>query len=142
MHDRHGRSKKLAILAVAVERHGDELLADFQQTYHIDLWRADWDHASAGWVAHMAALASQLPRDSRLVKAMSPAAANSPELHMLRRMELNQRLWHWAHTKGAESGANEPQPILLDGEEDALEAAQEEQRTASLEVAGAFGIQL
>jgi len=125
-----------------VERHPDELLADFQQTYRIDLWRADWEGADAGWVAHMAALAAQLPRDSRLVRAMAPAASNSPELHMLRRMELNQRLWHWAHTKGAESGANEPQPVLLDGEEEALEEAAEEQRATSIEVANAFNLKL
>jgi hypothetical protein len=61
---------------------------------------------------------------------------------MLRRMELNQRRWHWAHTKGAESGSDEPQPVLLDGEREALDAAEEAQRRNAESVADAFGIDL
>lgn len=61
---------------------------------------------------------------------------------MLRRMELNQRSWAWAHTKDAEKKANEPQPILLDGEREAHDAAVEEQRRTSAEVADAFSLDI
>ena len=59
---------------------------------------------------------------------------------MLRRIELNQRRWHWSHTKKAESGADEPQPILLEGEQELHEEQQERERREAYDVAAAFGI--
>ena len=74
-------------------------------------------------------------------RALAPATAHSDELLMLRRMELNQRGWAWAHTKDAESKSNQPQPVLLDGEQDAHDAAVEEQQRVAEDVAAAFGIE-
>lgn len=74
---------------------------------------------------------------------MDPAGGNGEELRMLRRIEHNQRLWHWAHTKEAQnSGAEEPQPVLLPGEEEAYEAAEERQVRTQAEVASAFGLKI
>lgn len=105
-----------------------------------DLRRLDDDTATADRVAHLAALCAQLPRESRMVRTLAPAGSHSDELLMLRRMELNQRRWHWANTKAAEGGKDEPQPVLLEGEAEAHEAAVEEQRRAAGDVAAAFGI--
>jgi hypothetical protein len=112
------------------------------QYYHLDLWGTEWGRLADGEAARLAALAYQLPRDGRTWRVVDPAGANSAELQMLRRMELNQRRWHWAHTKGAESGSDEPQPVLLDGEREALDAAEEAQRRNAESVADAFGIDL
>lgn len=56
------------MLAAAVFRHEDELRADLQQTYGIDL-----DHAMAGEhsALHIAALTAQLPHESRVFASMN-----------------------------------------------------------------------
>ncbi len=59
---------------------------------------------------------------------------------MLRRIELNQRRWHWSHTKKAESGSDEPQPVLLDGEQELHDELQERERREAYDVAAAFGL--
>ena len=59
---------------------------------------------------------------------------------MLRRMELNQRRWHWSHTKRAESGADEPQPVLLDGEQELHDEQEERERREAYDVAAAFNL--
>lgn len=110
------------------------------QCYRIDLWGTDWAGLADDEAARLGALAYQLPRDGRTWSALDPVGAHSDELRMLRAMELNQRRWHWAHTKGADSGANEPQPLLLDGEQEAVEAAKDEQRRTAADVADAFGL--
>lgn len=125
-----------------MKRCPDELLADFQQFYHLDVGGmglgSDETHAQ---VLRAAALARQLPRECRVRRALAPAASHSPELRMLRQMELNQRLWHWAHAKESERG-DEPQPILLDGEAELHEAEVEEQRRTAADVAAAFGLKM
>lgn len=93
-------------------------------------------------VARAAALARQLPHDGRVWRAVAPEASNSDELVMLRRIEHNQRMWHWAHTKDAESKSNEPEPVLLRGEQEAHDRAVEQQERTSRDVASAFGIDL
>lgn len=89
-----------------------------------------------------AALAAQLPHEGRVMRTISPATAHSDELRMLRLIEHNQRKWHWAHTEAAKRGAEEPQPRLLDGEEELFEAARDEQRKVATEVAEAFSIDI
>ena len=89
-----------------------------------------------------AALAYQLPRDGRVWRALDPAGQHDQKTRLLRQMELNQRSWAWAHTKEAESGANQPEPILLDGEQDAYEAAVERQEEARASVAASLGIEI
>jgi len=93
-------------------------------------------------VARAAALARQLPHGGRVWRALAPADSHGPELLMLRRIEHNQRLWHWSHTKAAERGEAEPEPILLEGEQELHDAAVEEQRRTAADVAAAFGLKM
>lgn len=137
------RSKKLAFLALALRWHHDELLADFQQTYGMDVW------SDLGRILEddepplrLAALAYQLAPDSRTRAAMNPAASHSTEALLLRQMELNQRAWAWAHTKDGERGENEPSPIWLPGEEQEHERRVEHEENKALTVADALGISI
>lgn len=61
----------MRVLAAAMRLHEDELRADLQRVYHIDL-----DHARGGRHAagHVAALVSCLPSDSMLAQAVDPDA--------------------------------------------------------------------
>ena len=67
-------------------------------------------------VLRASVLAAQLPRDSRTIVAMAPAAQNGTVEHLLRQIELNQRLWHWAHTKSGQHGTSRPERMPLPGE--------------------------
>jgi hypothetical protein len=133
------------MLALAETEHPDELLADFQQYYGIDLW---WQLYSGLEklprldVAHMAALAYQLPPDSRVKRAVDPTGSNSTELQMLRRIEYNQRCYAWSKTKDAEHKRNEPQPVLLAGEREDVERREREQKQAAVDVAEAFNLSM
>lgn len=143
MHRRPRRGKKLAFLALALARHHDELLADFQQTYGMDVWD-DLEEmaASDDPPLRLAALAYQLPAASRTRAALNPAASHSTEATLLRQIELNQRYWAWAHTKDAERQENEPEPMWLAGEEQEHERAVEREESMALMVAGALGIEI
>lgn len=80
------------MLAAAVERHPDELRADLQRCYGIDL-----DHAMAGahTAAHVASLTACLPTDSLLFAAENPDAAWSREAILLAetRNALRDLIW-------------------------------------------------
>ena len=91
-------------------------------------------------VLRAAALAVQLPHDSRTVVAMAPAAQNGTVEHLLRRVEHNQRMWHWAHTKSARSGANGPEQLALPGEAEQHEMEVERNERNALLVADSFGL--
>lgn len=68
---RGGRGKKLVGLAPLLAGHRDELEADFQQWYGLDLAHM----LDAGEFRRARALAEQLPRASRTVRALQPKAA-------------------------------------------------------------------
>lgn len=116
-------------------------MADFQQTYGMDVWdELDRIAESDEPPTRMAALARQLPPGSRTKAALFPAGAHSTEAILLRQMELNQRAWAWAHTKDGERGENEPEPIWLAGEEREHELRIEREESKALTVADALGI--
>lgn len=145
MHGRRDRrSKKLAFLALASERHHDELIADFQQYYGLDISEAclrDGDLDT--W--RIAALARQLPNEGRTKRAIAPTAGNSPELLMLRRIEYTLRKIEYSLGGGKlENGekAPEPQPILLDGESEDMERLEKEQKETARDVAAAFNLDI
>lgn len=123
----------------------DELLADFQQYYHLNLWELGLDadtEVTTAEVRRASILAAQLPRDSRVKVAIAPAASHDWKVLLLREIEHNQRLWQWAHTKEAKHKETAPQPITLPGEEEAYESAVEQnQRTAS-DIAQRFGLEI
>lgn len=88
-----------------------------------------------------AILATQLPHESRTVCAFVPAARNGTVEQLLRQIEHNQEMWHWAHTKGARSGASKPpERIALPGEVEQVEMDREREERNARMVAEAFGL--
>lgn len=79
----------------------------------------DWERLDDDAAARIAALAFQLPPDGRVWSAVSPATSHGTVAMLLRRIEHNQRIWHWANTKEAKDKGTAPEPIRLAGEEDA-----------------------
>ena len=134
------QGKKLAFLAFATERCPDELMADFLQTYRIDVWGVDWASICDGDVGRYAALAYQLPHTSRTWMVFEPTLVNDTADYLLRRIELNQRVWQWAHTKDAEHKVNEPAPLTLPGEAERNEERERKAEVDAASVAAAFGI--
>lgn len=124
-----------------MHHHEDELLADFQETYRVNLWRLGLDgDETTPVVEWAAALAYQLPHAGRAWRAIDPTLGNSVEAQLLREVELNQRLWSWAHTKDAKTKTNVPVPLPLPGEEERTEDRAERARRDALGIAEAFGL--
>lgn len=124
------------------KEHPDELLADFQQYYGMDVW--DWTRGRADDLEapRIAALAYQLPTDSRTRTAADPVGAYGMDVLLLRRIEHNQRLWAWAHSKDAKTGTNEPEQIGLPGEDEHFERRAERELRQSASVAATLGIEI
>ncbi len=89
-----------------------------------------------------AALAFQLPQDSRVKRAVAPEQSHRLDVLLLREIEHNQRLWHWANTKEAKNRDTAPEPIPLPGEEEAQERAAEEAEAMAVKTAERLGIKL
>lgn len=105
------------------------------------MWKLDiWHDRDTRDVTRAAILAAQLPADARVRVAFDPLARLDTADYLLRRIEHNQRLWAYSHTKEAKSGANEPKPIMFDGEQERV--AREAARAArhSRYVADMFGL--
>lgn len=89
-----------------------------------------------------AALAWQLPKTSRLWRALDPSAGYDTATLLLRQLEYNVRAFHWAFTEDGKNKANEPEPLTLPGEEEAHERAAEEADNMALELARVFGLNI
>lgn len=127
---------------MATNEYQDELLADFQQTYHLELWGIDWNALDDGSAAHLAALAYQLPKDSRTKSAIAPAAAYGIDVLLLREIEHNQRMWHWANTEEAKNKETAPECMTLPGEDEMHQAMVEQEQQNAIEVAAILGINI
>ena len=91
-------------------------------------------------VRRAAILAAQLPRESRTVRAFAPSAQNGTVEQLLRQIEYNQRLWHWAHTKSAKSGSSKPEHMNLPGEVEQVAIDREREERNARIVAETFGL--
>lgn len=100
------------------------------------LWRAETDAT----VARAAALAYQLPHDGRVYSAIAPAGAHGMDVLLLRQIELNQRTWHWAHSEQAKDESTRPEPIMLEGEQEAIDRRVGEQVDAAFDIAEQLGL--
>ena len=119
-------------------------MADFQETYGLNLWAMcppSLDKTTTE-VLRAAALAYQLHPSSRVKGAMAPEHSHGIVAQLLREIEHNQRLWHWANTKEAEKSDTEPERILLPGEEQAHEDAVERAQAAAISLAEKMGLKL
>lgn len=107
------------------------------------LWVEDLDvdgDETTPLVTRAAALAWQLPPDSRAWRAIDPLGANDMRTALLRQIEHDLRLWMWAHTKDAKSKTNQPEPIPLPGERERAEAKVEEAERVATSVAAQLGL--
>ena len=126
-----------------VLNYPDELLADFQQFYGLNIWNYNlMADETTSEVLYVAALAYQLPREGRCWAAIDRAGSHSEEAELLRQMEHNQRIWHWANTKEAKNKDTAPQPMQLPGEEEAHERAVEHAERDSVRVAELLGLEI
>lgn len=93
-----------------MRRHPDELRADFQQFYGLNLDRLGVDYTRA----HAAALCVQLPRESRLVRAMEPANEWGDAEYIAHAMEHTLRVLAWQNGSGRKSDFPKPMPTPAD----------------------------
>lgn len=85
----------------------DELEADFQREYQIDLcdlWRGTLSPRKA------AVFASQLSPGSAVWQAVHSPLAWRPEARLLHSLEHHMRINVWAKTKDGQDGRNQPEP--------------------------------
>lgn len=93
-----------------MRRYPDELRADFQQFYGLNVD----DMGAAFTRLHAAALCAQLPRESRLVRAMDPAAEWGDSEYIAHAMEHTLRVLSWQCGNGRKSDFPKPMPTPED----------------------------
>lgn len=71
---------------------------------------------------------------------MDPTGAHGTDTLLLRQMEYDLRMWHWANTKAAEDESTKPEPILLDGEQEAIDRRIDQQKDAAVDIARQLGL--
>ena len=95
-------------------------MADFQQYYNLDLLDArveledgqrSPEEATSPQVDRLATLCAQLPRESRIMRAKSPALEWSDETYLLSRCEYLLRCIQWMLSEDGAKGTNRPQPM-------------------------------
>ena len=94
--------KKLGTLAAVWVDHPDELRADMQEHYGIDV-----DHAMDGAhsASHIAVLCEQLPRRSRTARAMNPDCEWGLEETLLATAVNHIAYWRWGMADRRRRGA-------------------------------------
>ena len=95
------------MLASRLGKHPDEVRADFQRYYGLNLDGMGGDYS----VAHAVSLCYALPRDSATVRAESPEAAWSDETYLLSAIEYDLRVLIWQNSKDGQKGCNKPKPM-------------------------------
>lgn len=87
----------------------------------------------------LAALAWQLPRSSRVWREIDPIGAHDDGTVFLRAIEYDIRAFNWSLSDGKTA---EPEPMLLHGEAEARQRAEEKADNAAAELAKVFGLNL
>lgn len=90
-----------------MDEHPDELRADFQQYYHLNIDGMGRDYTTL----HAASLLTQLPEGSRVRLAYAPDAAWTSDRALLAAMVNDLNWLVWAQTKDAKHNRNKPRPI-------------------------------
>lgn len=97
------------ILASFLRRFPDELRADFQQHYGLNLD----EMGGAYGIDHAACLAAQLPKDSRSFVAADPMCEYASVTNqLLTLIEYDVRMAWYVRTEDAKTGRNHPQYLL------------------------------
>lgn len=87
-------------------RYPDELRADFQQYYGLNIDGMGTDYS----YSHAAVLVTQLPSNSRVSIAIDPDSAWEAQTWFLSYIEYDLRVLAWQNTKDAQKGRNKPKP--------------------------------
>ena len=87
--------------------HPDELRADFQQYYGLNIDGMGRDYSTL----HAAALVSQMPEGSRLAQAYDPDALWTSERALMAAMVNSLNWLVWANSRDGERNRNRPKPI-------------------------------
>ena len=106
------------------------------QYYHVNVWHMGLDSDvdfTTSEVRLCSILAWQLPRDSRVWRAMDPSGAYDTATLLLRQLEYDVREFNYGFSKDA---------ITLPGEEIERQRAKERADAAAAELARAFGLNL
>lgn len=120
----------------------DEVVADFRETYGVDLPLAGGGVAAASddELERWQVLFSQLPPRSRVRCRLDPDSLWDDRTRLLALIEHDLRLFQWSFSKDAAKKANVPRMVPSPGEH----ARNVERRDAALaakrEIAGAFGV--
>lgn len=105
------------MLARHLRLRADSLRADFQQFYGLDIDGM----GTAFSLAHAAALAAQLPHESRCYRAEHPEAAWTDAEYMLAEIAHGIATLVWQPTKSGRKGINRPKRIQTPAERAAAE---------------------
>lgn len=122
------------MLAGALGNHPDELRADFQRFYGLNLdgMGVEYTHA------HAAALCACLPPDSAVTRAQNPAALWSDATYLLSAIEYDLRVLAWQNTKDGSKGIRPPRRMQTPA--DVARVARKMERTDVASVAEILGL--
>lgn len=122
------------MLARYIAKYPDELVADMQQFYTLDITERGPS------IKRVAILAAQLPRESRIVRAQCAQAEWSDEMYMLSRIEYGMRWLIWSKTADGQKNRNKPEPNMTP-----VKARELERKALSVDFSGvaqALGLSL
>ena len=91
-------------LAVEEVTHPQELRADFQQYYGLNLDSMGVEYS----YAHAACLVTQLPPNARIFAAINPDLSLTYAEWLLTQIEYNLRVLAWQNSKDGQKGRNAP----------------------------------
>lgn len=94
-------------LAAMWARHPNELRADFQQYYGLNIDGVGRDYP----IAHAAALVTMLPTDGRVLSAEAPELEWNTQTYMFNSIEYSLRTLVWMNTKDAQRNLNRPKHL-------------------------------
>lgn len=120
----------------------DEVVADFRETYGVDLPLSGGGVASAGdeELERWQVLFSQLPTSSRVGCRLDPDNLWDDGTRLLALIEHDLRLFQWSFSKDAAKKANVPRMVPSPGERARNVARRDAALAARREIADAFGV--
>lgn len=119
-----------------------EVVADFRQTYGIDLpLGGGFDGATDEDLCRWQVLYSQLPARSRVSVRLEPDNLWDDKTRLLDMIEHELRCFHYGFTEDARKRVNAPQRIMSPGERARNERRRDSALAAKSEIASAFGIE-
>lgn len=118
-----------------------EVVADFRQTYGIDLpLGGGFDGATDEDLCRWQVLYSQLPARSRVSVRLEPDNLWDDKTRLLDMIEHELRCFHYGFTEDAKKRVNAPQRIMSPGELARNERRRDSALAAREEIAAALGV--